>query len=340
MWLLTTETVYKGLVPTLEQFLKVTEGIGLKECEKTLIVITGPTGSGKTALSIELARQLGCDIISADSRQLFRDIPIGTAAPTASELAAVRHHLVGCLALDEYYSAARFEEDALRLLDDMFACGDYAVMCGGSMMYVDAVTRGIDALPTISAQVRSLAHQLFAHEGIEGIRTRLRELDPDYYARVDLNNHKRLVHALEICMEAGVPYSSLRTGRVKKRPFRVVKFAIDFPREELFARINRRVDAMMEGGLLEEARALYGFRHLNSLNTVGYKELFAYFNGIWDLPTAVARIAKNTRVYAKKQLTWIKRDASVVWLDPHNSELDREVLRHVGAEHRKGVQPI
>lgn len=302
----------------------------MEDQHKTLIVVTGPTGSGKTKLSIELARRLGCDIISADSRQLFRDIPIGTASPTADEQALVRHHLVGCLGLDEYYSAARFEEDALRLLDVQFANSDYAVVCGGSMMYVDALTRGIDSLPEISDDVRREAYGMLESEGIEGVRMRLRELDPAYYAVVDLNNHKRLVHALEICMEAGVPYSSLRTGREKVRPFRVVKFAFDYPREELFERINRRVDAMMANGLLEEARAVYPLRHLNSLNTVGYKELFNYLDGQWDLPAAGARIAKNTRVYAKKQLTWLKRDASVIWLDPHADNIADAVLCHAG----------
>ena len=302
----------------------------MEDQHKTLIVVTGPTGSGKTKLSIELARRLGCDIISADSRQLFRDIPIGTASPTADEQALVRHHLVGCLGLDEYYSAARFEEDALRLLDVQFANSDYAVVCGGSMMYVDALTRGIDSLPEISDDVRREAYGMLESEGIEGVRMRLRELDPAYYAVVDLNNHKRLVHALEIWMEAGVPYSSLRTGREKVRPFRVVKFAFDYPREELFERINRRVDAMMANGLLEEARAVYPLRHLNSLNTVGYKELFNYLDGQWDLPAAVARIAKNPRVYAKKQLTWLKRDASVIWLDPHADNIADAVLCHAG----------
>ena len=237
---------------------------------------------------------------------------------------------MGCLGLDEYYSAARFEEDALRLLDVQFVNSDYAVVCGGSMMYVDALTRGIDSLPEISDDVRREAYGMLESEGIEGVRMRLRELDPAYYAVVDLNNHKRLVHALEICMEAGVPYSSLRTGREKVRPFRVVKFAFDYPREELFERINRRVDAMMANGLLEEARAVYPLRHLNSLNTVGYKELFNYLDGQWDLPAAVARIAKNTRVYAKKQLTWLKRDASVIWLDPHADNIADAVLCHAG----------
>lgn len=293
---------------------------------KTLIVVTGPTASGKTSLAIELARRLKCEIISADSRQLFHDLPIGTAAPTDEEQARAVHHFVGTLNLTDYYSAAQFEADALGLLDELFAKGNYAVMCGGSMMYVDAVTRGIDDLPTVADDVRRAAYAVLETEGIEGVRVRLRELDPVYYGEVDLNNHKRLVHALEICMQAGVPYSSLRTGRVKERPFRIVKVAFDYPREELFDRINRRVDAMLAAGFIEEVKRVYPHRELNSLNTVGYKEMFAWLDGKWDLATATARMAKNTRVYAKKQLTWLKRDPDVVWLDPHSPSPADEVV--------------
>lgn len=297
--------------------------------EKTLIVVTGPTGSGKTKLSIELARRLGCEIISADSRQLYKDLPIGTAAPDAEELAAARHHFVGCLELEDYYSAAQFEADVMELLPQLFRRSDYAVLCGGSMLYVDAVTNGIDDLPTISDEVRSDAYRLLEEEGIEGVRQRLKELDPLYYEQVDKNNHKRLVHAVEICMESGRPYSELRTGRKKHRDFSVRKFAIGYEREELFGRINRRVEAMFERGLLDEARAVIGKRHLNALNTVGYKEVFRYLDGEWDLETAVARMQKNTRVFAKKQMTWLKKDDSVVWLDAHCGDLAGDVVRRL-----------
>ena len=285
--------------------------------EKPLLaVVTGPTGSGKTALAIELAQKLGCDIISADSRQLYRDIPIVTAAPTPEELAAVTHHFVGTLALDEYYSAARYEDDVMQLLPRLLQRDGCAVMCGGSMMYVDAVCRGIDELPTVSDEVRASTLALYEREGIEGLRATLRNLDPAYLAEADLSNHRRLIHAIEISIEAGAPYSSLRKGAMKERPFRTVKMMIDHPREELFRRINGRVDRMMAEGLEEEARRVYPLRHLNSLNTVGFKEMFAWFDGTMDRDTAVARIGKNTRVYAKKQLTWLKRDTGVARLDP------------------------
>lgn len=275
-----------------------------------VFVITGPTASGKTSLAIDLAERLGCEIISADSRQIFKDIPIGTAAPTAAELSRVRHHLVSVLDLSDYYSAARFETEALALLPGIFErSGGYAVVCGGSMMYVDAVCRGIDNLPTISPEVRADCLAFYEKEGLEGITGRLRELDPDYLLTADLCNPRRLIHALEICLESGVPYSSLRTGTAKERPFAIRKYAIVPEREEMFARINRRVELMMENGFLDEARRVYPLRHLNSLNTVGYKELFRHLDGEWDLPTAVARIQKNTRVFAKKQLTWLKKSS-------------------------------
>ena len=283
---------------------------------KTLIVITGPTGVGKTGKAIELAQSLGTEIVSADSRQLYRDIPIGTAAPTAEELAMVKHHFVGILGLEEYYSAAQFEVDALEVIKRIFAERDYAVMCGGSMLYVDAICRGIDDIPTISDEVRSRVAEMVATLSPEELRETLRSLDPAYHAIVDLNNTKRVAHAIEICLQAGVPYSTLRTGKAKPRDFEIVKIALNLPREELFDRINRRVDAMVEQGLEEEARRVYPLRHLNSLNTVGFKEMFAYFDGTMERGVAIERIKKNTRVYAKKQLTWFQRDTTVHWLHP------------------------
>lgn len=284
--------------------------------EPTLIVITGPTGSGKTSLSLSVAKKLNCHILSADSRQLYRDIPIGTAAPTIEELQEAPHHFVGTLGLEDYYSAAQYESDALNLLGQLWQENRYAVMCGGSMMYVDAVCRGIDELPTISAAIREKAMAIYEEGGLSLLQKTLQRLDPEYYEIVDKNNHKRLVHAIEIIMEAGVPYSSLRTGEVKQRDFRIVKVAINYEREQLFDRINRRVDKMIAEGLEEEARRVYHLRHLNSLNTVGYKEMFAYFDGTMDYETAIARIAKNTRVYAKKQLTWLKKDPTIHFLNP------------------------
>ena len=281
---------------------------------KTLIVITGPTGSGKTDLALQLAGRLGCHILSADSRQIYRGLPIGTAPPIPEQLSAAPHHFIATLDLDSYYSAAQYEEDALKLLETLFKTDDYAIMCGGSMMYVDAVTRGIDLLPTISEDVRRTAYNIYEQGGIDAVREKLQEFDPDYYAIVDKCNHKRMIHAIEITLQAGQPYSSLRTGAVKPRPFKILKYAIEMPREILFERINRRVDLMIEAGLEEEALRVLPLRHLNSLNTVGYKELFAMMDGLMDRDTAIARIAKNTRVYAKKQITWLKRDPDVCWL--------------------------
>lgn len=275
-------------------------------------MITGPTASGKSALAVELARRLGCEIISADSRQIYRHVAITTAVPSDEERGGIRHHLLEQLELDEYYSAALFERDALALIGDMERRGlDRCIVCGGSMMYIDALTRGLDELPTISDGVRAETLQLFNEQGIEAVREELRRLDPDYLAQADVNNHRRLVHALEIIRESGRKVSELRTGRAKPRPFEIEKYAIELPREELFTRINARVERMVEAGMEAEARALYPLRRLNSLNTVGFKEMFAMIDGTMDRPTAIARIQKNTRVYAKKQLTWLKRDPDV-----------------------------
>ncbi len=284
--------------------------------QKTLVVITGPTGVGKTAASIGVAKRLGCEIINADSRQVFRGLPIGTAAPTAAEMAEVRHHFVQFLNLGEYYSASEFEVDVMRLLPQLWQQCDYAVMCGGSMMYVDAVCRGIDDIPTISQPVREAVANDYATKGIDAILAELKALDPEYYHTVDRKNVKRVVHAVEICRQAGVPYSTLRTGKAKERPFNIIKIGLNMERQQLFERINRRVDAMVEAGLEEEARSVVHLRHLNSLNTVGYKEMFAYFDGVMDRITAIERIKKNTRVYAKKQLTWYARDPQMTWCSP------------------------
>lgn len=281
---------------------------------KTLVVVTGATASGKTTTAIALAKKLGCDIISADSRQIYRDIPIITAAPSPDELAAVKHHFIGILPLESYYSAARFEEDVMALLPELWRRNDYAIMAGGSMMYIDAVTHGIDPIPTVSDEIRRRVKEICDHEGLEAVTAMLGKLDPDYLARVDRANTRRIVHAVEVSLQAGIPYSTMLTGTRQQRDFRVVKLALDLPRETLFARINARVEAMEVAGMEAEARKVFHLRYLNSLNTVGFKEMFAYFDGTMDRTTALARIAKNTRVYAKKQLTWLRRDPDVRWI--------------------------
>lgn len=284
--------------------------------KKTLIVITGPTASGKTALAIETALELATEIVSADSRQVYSGIPIGTAMPTDDERARVPHHLIDFLQLDEYYSASRFEEDALRVLWDVWTRSDYAVVAGGSMMYVDALCNGLDQLPTIAQSVRDMVWERYVNEGLESMQRWLLRLDPQYHRQVDLHNYRRVIHAIEICLQAGRPYSELRSGKRTLRPFNIHKIMIGMERAELFDRINRRVDAMMAAGFEREAARVYPLRHLNSLNTVGYKEMFAMFDGRMRRDEAVARMAKNTRVYAKKQLTWAKKVEDLKVLKP------------------------
>lgn len=284
------------------------------EKEKTLKVIVGPTGVGKTEYALREAELLGCPIINADSRQLYRDIPIGTAAPTAEEQARVRHYFVGTLALDEYYSAAQYEHDVLQLLGELFQKHDTVVLTGGSMMYVDAVCKGIDDIPTVDAETRSLLAARYADEGLEPLVKELRLLDPEYYAQCDIRNHKRVIHALEICYMTGRTFTSFRTGKHATRPFRIEKTALLREREKLFSRINQRVGLMVEKGLIEEAHRVLPHRNCNSLNTVGYTELFKYFDGEWTLDFALEKIRRNTRVYAKKQITWLKKDSQTNWV--------------------------
>ena len=282
---------------------------------KNLLVLLGPTGVGKTELSLQLAEHFKCPIINADSRQIYQDISIGTAAPTAEELARVKHYFVHTLRLDEYYSAAEYEKDVLALLSELFQVHETVVLSGGSMMYIDAVTKGIDDIPTVDEETRALMRERYEKEGLEPLLAELKLLDPQYYELVDKRNHKRVVHALEICYMTGKTYTSFRTNTLKERPFRMVKFGLMREREHLFARINARVDKMMQDGLMEEVKRVYPLKHLNALNTVGYKELFKVLDGEWELPMAVERIKKNTRVYAKKQMTWYKHDADIHWLN-------------------------
>lgn len=288
---------------------------------KTLIVILGPTGVGKTELSLQIAEQFGSCIISTDSRQFYRDIPIGTAAPTSDQLARVKHYFVGTLGLEDYYSAAQYEADTLQLLAQLFEQQEVVVMSGGSMMYIDAVCNGIDDIPTVTDETRQMVRSRYEAEGLESLVSELRLLDPAYYNRVDRKNTARVLHALEICYQTGHTFTSFRTGKKKLRPFNIIKVGLNRSRPELFDRINHRVSAMMDEGLLDEVQRVLPYRHCNSLNTVGYKELFNYLDGDWDLDFALDRMRKNTRVYAKKQLTWFKRDESVCWFHPEEHSI-------------------
>jgi tRNA dimethylallyltransferase len=286
----------------------------------TLVVLLGPTGVGKTELSLRLAEQWGCPVISADSRQLYRELTVGTAAPAKEDLARVKHYFVGILPLTGYYSAGLFEENVIALLAELHAVHPAVVMAGGSMMYIDAVCKGIDEIPLVDSDVRSALYARFEREGLAGILAELKASDPVHYEEVDRSNYKRVIHAVEVCRTTGRPYSSFHSRRPKERPFRILKIGLTRERGELCERINRRVDRMMAGGLLEEARKVYPYRHLNSLNTVGYKELFRYFDGEWPLDFAVEKIKRNTRVYARKQMTWFKRDKETVWFHPGQEE--------------------
>lgn len=282
---------------------------------KQLIVLLGPTGVGKTALSLNLAEHYHSPIISADSRQFFKGLEIGTAAPTTEQLSQVRHFLVGMLGITDYYSASEFERDALNIIAEQYKTHDVLVATGGSMMYIDALCNGIDDVPTIDEELRKELYDLYEKGGLEPIRAQLKALDPDFYNIVDLKNHKRVIHALEVCLMTGKPYSSFRTNTKKPRPFNIVKIGLMREREQLYERINRRVDEMIEQGLLEEAKQYYPQRQLNSLNTVGYKELFKYFDGEWTFDFAIDKIKQNSRIYSRKQMTWFKRDKDIHWIN-------------------------
>ncbi len=285
---------------------------------KTLYVLLGPTGVGKTALSIDIAKKLDTPVISADSRQIYRGIPIGTAAPTPEQLSEVKHYFIATKELDEYYSAGQYELDALQVIDEQFSRGDNALLVGGSMMYIDAVCQGLDDVPRVDEETRSYVTELYKTQGLDKITSMLRLLDPEWYDRVDLKNPKRVMHAVEVSLFAGKPYSSILTQSKKERPFRIVKTGLNRERDELYENINRRVEQMIADGLEAEARSVYHLRHLNSLNTVGFKEMFAYFDGSITFDEAVEQIKRNTRRYAKKQLTWFSRDSSIRWFHPNN----------------------
>ena len=287
---------------------------------KTLIVILGPTGVGKTELCLRVAEYFHIPIINADSRQIFREIPIGTAAPTEEQQRRVKHYFVGTHSIDDYYSASMYEEDAVKLINQLLLQVECALMTGGSMMYIDAVCNGIDDIPTIREDIRMEMKRRYAEEGLDALVEELRKLDPEHYAIVDKKNYRRVIHALEICHQTGKTYTSFRVGEKKERPFRILKIGLNRDREELYQRINQRVDEMMRQGLLEEVKKMYPKRYLNSLNTVGYKELFNYFDGTWTLEEAVERMKGNTRRYMRKQLTWFKRDPEIRWFHPDEAD--------------------
>ena len=294
---------------------------------KTLLVILGPTGVGKTELSLQIAEHFGSPIISADSRQIYRDIPICTAAATPAQQARVRHYFVGTHALDEKFSAAQFEIETMSLLERLFTELDTVVMTGGSMMYIDAVVKGIDDMPDVDPYIRASVREQYAISGLEPLLAQLRLLDPDYYARVDKRNTQRVIHGVEMCLSTGRPFSSFHTGARKERPFRIVQIGLQRERQELYGRIDKRVQQMLDDGLEAEARRVFPMRHLNSLNTVGMKEMFMYFEGQYTLEQAQERICHNTHIYSKKQMTWFKRDKEIHWFDPSQTN---EILSFAG----------
>ena len=291
-----------------------------------LIVITGPTAVGKTALTLELAKHYGIPIINADSRQIYKELKIGTASPTTEQLQQVHHYFVGSKSIRDYYNASMYEQEVLSLLETLFSSSPIQVLSGGSMMYIDAVCNGIDDIPTVRDDIRNEMKRRYQEEGLESLCEDLRCLDPEHYEVVDRQNHRRVIHALEICYQTGKTYTSFRTQARKPRPFTIIKIGLNRDRDELYQRINLRVDDMMQQGLLEEAQSMLPYRDVNALNTVGYKELFDYFDGRWPLTEAVSRIKGNTRRYARKQLTWYKRDEQVRWFHPDQQQ---EILNFI-----------
>lgn len=289
-------------------------------CKQTLIVLIGPTGIGKTELSLNIAEHYKTEIISADSRQIYAELKIGTAAPTPQQLARVKHHFVGTLQLTDYYSAAQYETEVMETLSTLFKRHNVVVLTGGSMMYVDAICKGIDDIPTVDETTRKAVMEHYENNGLEQLCAELKLLDPEYYDIVDRKNPKRVIHALEICYMTGKTYTSFRTSKAKERPFNILKIGLKRDREELYERINKRVDIMMEDGLLEEVKSVYPYRNLNSLNTVGYKELFKYLDGEWELPFAIEKIKQNSRIYSRKQVTWFKRDNDITWFHPDDTD--------------------
>ena len=292
----------------------------------TLIVIVGPTGVGKTALCIDVAKQLDTVIINADSRQMFKEIPIGTAAPTDDEQNMVKHYFIGNLSIKDYYNASMFENEVITLLGRLFHEKDVVILSGGSMMYVDAVCNGIDDIPTINEHIRNLVKEDYERHGLSEMQNKLKELDPEYYSIVDKNNPKRVIHAVEICLSTGRTYTSFRTNIKKERPFRIIKIGLTRERGELYGRIDERVENMIASGLIDEARRMHPYKGFNALNTVGYKELFDYFDGNCTLEEAIFRIKCNTHKYCRKQLTWFKRDKDIRWFSPDNVE---EIINYI-----------
>jgi tRNA dimethylallyltransferase len=295
---------------------------------KFLVVLLGPTGIGKTAISIRLAEMLDAPIISSDSRQFYRELRIGTAAPTDEELGRVKHYFVGTHSVTDLYNCGQYELDVIALLEQIFAEKRTALLVGGSMMYIDAVCNGIDDIPTIDEQTRNFWLNEYREKGADFLHEELQRIDPEHYNRVDLQNTKRVLHALEICTIAGKPYSEIRTGRRKERNFKILKIGLELPRDLLYERINARVDKMMADGLEDEARRFYEFRHLNTLNTVGYKELFEYFDGKISREQAIENIKRDTRHYAKRQISWFGRDSEIRWFSPDNEEDIKNYIRN------------